>query len=357
MKKVALYDPYLDVMGGGEKHILSIIEVLESEGAELTFFWDKDIRRELQEKLHITFRNKVTFLPIPFEMKGNAWEKIKLLSNYDYFFYVTDGSYFFSFAKKTIIFCMYPRRELYNMNLVNKVKTLGNTFIANSYFTKSNLQRWGVHANVIYPYINSDLIQRFGTKKREPVILSIGRFFKHLHAKKQDLIIDAFLDFKKQYPSSLKLVLAGGVKHEDAGYFEMLQSKIKNEKDIKLLPNVGYERLVELYQTASYYWHFTGFGVDDSVEPYAVEHLGITPLEAMATGPIVFAYRAGGLRETVKNNETGYLFGSTEELFSQMKEVMKNKSLQEAIRMNAHTFIRSNFSEEVFIKRVKEIVL
>jgi hypothetical protein len=42
-KKAALYDPYLDVMGGGEKHILSILQVLEHEGYEANVFWDHDL--------------------------------------------------------------------------------------------------------------------------------------------------------------------------------------------------------------------------------------------------------------------------------------------------------------------------
>ncbi len=37
-KKAALYDPFLDVMGGGEKHILSILKVLEEKGFEIHIF-------------------------------------------------------------------------------------------------------------------------------------------------------------------------------------------------------------------------------------------------------------------------------------------------------------------------------
>ena len=39
-KRVALYDPYLDTMGGGEKHILQILKVLSEEGYEIDVLWN-----------------------------------------------------------------------------------------------------------------------------------------------------------------------------------------------------------------------------------------------------------------------------------------------------------------------------
>jgi len=56
-KKALLYDPYLDVMGGGEKHILSVLQVLENEGYEVNIAWDKDLTDELKQKLNIEFKS------------------------------------------------------------------------------------------------------------------------------------------------------------------------------------------------------------------------------------------------------------------------------------------------------------
>ena len=46
IKRVALYDPYLDTLGGGEKHILSILEVFAEQGYEVNIFWDKNLTKE-----------------------------------------------------------------------------------------------------------------------------------------------------------------------------------------------------------------------------------------------------------------------------------------------------------------------
>ena len=43
IKRVALYNPYLDTLGGGEKHILSILDVFAEQGYEINIFWDKNL--------------------------------------------------------------------------------------------------------------------------------------------------------------------------------------------------------------------------------------------------------------------------------------------------------------------------
>ena len=97
-RRIALYNPYLDTLGGGEKHILSILKVLEDEGCEISIFWDKNLQNEIQNRFALQFKNKLIFLPNIFKTKDTL-RTLKTLQTFDYFFYVTDGSYFFSPAK------------------------------------------------------------------------------------------------------------------------------------------------------------------------------------------------------------------------------------------------------------------
>ncbi len=50
IKKACLYDPYLDTLGGGELHVLSIMQVLDSFGYEVSIFWDKDLTKQIEKK-------------------------------------------------------------------------------------------------------------------------------------------------------------------------------------------------------------------------------------------------------------------------------------------------------------------
>ena len=60
-KKAALYNPDLDILGGGEKHILSILRVLEDEGYEINIFWDKDLTNEIKTNFKLEFGHKINF--------------------------------------------------------------------------------------------------------------------------------------------------------------------------------------------------------------------------------------------------------------------------------------------------------
>jgi hypothetical protein len=119
-KSVALYDPYLDILGGGEKYILSVLKILEQLGLEINIFWDKDLSSEIKDRLSVNF-NKLKFIPNIFNKASNIG-KLITLKQFDYFFYLTDGSYFLSSAKKNFIYVMVPKKELVNMNFINKTK-------------------------------------------------------------------------------------------------------------------------------------------------------------------------------------------------------------------------------------------
>ncbi|PIY72364.1 hypothetical protein COY87_01350 [Candidatus Roizmanbacteria bacterium CG_4_10_14_0_8_um_filter_33_9] len=353
-KNVALYDPYLDILGGGEKHILSILQVLENEGFNIHIFWDQDFSSSIVNNLNLKFKHLI-FLPNIFR-SSSPLEKVNILKKYNMFFYVTDGSYFLSSAKKNIVFCMVPNKTLYNMNLINKIKTLNSSFISNSIYTQKWLQKWGITSQVIYPYVTSDLLDTKQKTKKENIILSVGRFFGHLHAKKHEEIIKTFQLFQKNYPD-FKLVLIGGLKQEDKPYFERLIKLVGKNKNILLKPNVPYSELYKYYNKSMFFWHFTGYEVDEQTHPEMVEHLGMTPLEAMACGSIPFCYEAGGPKEIITDGKNGFLFKNQSELIFKTDNVLKNSYLLKIIQERCHNYVKQYFSFTVFENKVKEILL
>ncbi|PIX68554.1 hypothetical protein COZ40_02670, partial [Candidatus Roizmanbacteria bacterium CG_4_10_14_3_um_filter_39_13] len=195
-KTVGLYTPYLDIMGGGEKHILSILKVFDDAGYNTILFWNSDLSAEIQNKLKLTFAH----LRFEKDLKSMTFfEKARKISPLDWLLYVTDGSYFFSPAKKTAVFCMVPDKKLYNLSPLNSLKTANALFIANSHFTASWLHKWGIQSRVVYPYVSEELFDE-KPRQRKPVILTVGRFFKHLHAKRQQDLIRTFLRFHSHHP-------------------------------------------------------------------------------------------------------------------------------------------------------------
>lgn len=349
-KRVGLYDPYLDTLGGGEKHILSVLEVFAEQGFEIDILWNNDLSNEIKKR----------FIFSPQLINQLKWvdkKNLKNLQPYDYFFYVTDGSYFFSGAKKNFVFCMVPNKKLYNLNLLNRLKLWNYRFISNSPFTSSWLKKWGVSSTVVLPYINDKLIKKNNIKK-EKIILSVGRFFPQLHSKNHGEMIEAFKKLKKMSKkfADYKLVLAGGLKKSDTSYFEGLKKLTDNDASIIFKVNISFDELYKLYGLSEYFWHFTGLGIDEKINPEKVEHLGITPLEAMASGCLTFCYNAGGPKELINDNDNGFLFSNVDDLINKMIKVNLSEAMQKKVVDGEFQFVKENFSYGVFKKNVFKLI-
>ncbi|EKE14462.1 MAG: glycosyl transferase family 2 [uncultured bacterium] len=351
MKKVGVYDPFLDTLGGGEKYILSIMDVFADLGYEVNIIWNKDLRHEINERFTFRSIKRSKFLPL---------KTLQTLRTFDYFFYVTDGSYFFSGAKKNFVYAMIPDKKLYSQSLINKLKLINYQFITHSIFTQKWLGKFGIKSEVIMPYLDNELInQSINFEKKEKIILSVGRFFSHLHSKRQDLIIQTFKELKKKSKkfAGYKLILAGGLMEEDRDYFNSLKDLAKNDSSIIFKPNIKLYELYKLYEFSNYFWHFTGYGVDEEKNPESVEHFGITPLEAMASGCLIFCYSAGGPKELIIDDKNGFLFSDVNELIDKIIKVGSNKSLKEKVIDNGRQFVKKNFSYEVFKAKIKDSLI
>jgi glycosyltransferase involved in cell wall biosynthesis len=349
-KKVALYDPYLDVLGGGEKHILSIVKILDEKGYQPYIFWNKDLTREINQRFLIKFSHQIKWLPI--NLISSSLKTIKTLKTFDYFFYISDGSYFFSSAKKNYIFAMVPDKKLYQLNLINRIKLHNYRFIVNSEFTGQWLKKWQIQPMIIPSYIDDHFFT--GINNKQPIILMVGRFFKQLHSKKQDLAIKLFKKIKQknQLFKKFKLILAGGLKEEDKDYIKYLKKIVSNDKSIIFKINIKFDELLSLYQQATYLWHLTGLGIDENKNPEKVEHFGIVPLEAAAAGCIVFCHNSGGPKLIFSDSNNGFLINNEKELIEKMVAVERNQKLKKEITKNAQLMVKEKYSYPVFKKQV-----
>lgn len=353
-RRVGLYDPYLDVLGGGEKYLLQMLSTCEEMGYQPTIFWNENIEKKIAQRLNINFKHLSFEKNIFIDPSMHAFQRFLKLKEYDVFLYISDGSYFFSGARRNLVHAMVPLKNLYLSSSLNKIKHLNWSFVANSFFTQSHLKNWGVNSSVLYPFLDKNFLEA-PNKKKEQVILSVGRFFGHLHSKNHERMIEVFLKNKK-LSNGYTLILAGGLKDDDQDYFESLKKKIGDAKNIMLKPNVSYDELLGLYLKARFYWHFAGIGINDVSHPELVEHFGITPIEAMAMRAIPFCFNAGGPKELIADGVNGFLFNSETELIEKMSSVMSSDKMRDEIAENAHTYALKNFSYEVYKQNLKKLL-
>lgn len=192
-------------------------------------------------------------------------------------------------------------------------------FLTNSNYVKKRIKKYYRRdSKVIYPMVNTK--DYYISRAKKDYYLAVGRFTPY---KKFDLLVDTF----NELPYKLKIV-GTGVEEKDL--------KAKAKKNIEFLGFVSDEMLKDLYANCK-----------ALVFPQ-VEDFGITPLEAMASGRPVIAYKKGGALETIKENQTGVFFNE-QNVISLKNTVEKFENLKwDSKKIKQHT---GKFDESVFEKQ------
>lgn len=209
----------------------------------------------------------------------------------------------------------------------------------------------GVDTNHFVPSPKSQTAKDI--KSSAPTLLFVGRISPE---KGVHLSIDAFLKVVKKYPQAkLKLVGPEIVVAKEllldfsddpevkalepfytGSYQEHLQQRIPNRwrSSIEFIGGLTQEELLP------HYWN-----ADILINPSFSEALGMSLIEAMATGLPVIATRVGGMVETVEPGTTGLLVTrDAEALADAITELLENESLRTAMGQAGRQRVLARFS-------------
>jgi len=336
--RAAIYNPYLDTLGGGERYTMAFALALVKQGYRVEVQWkSKSIKKKLEERFGIKL-NGVNFV-----LDVNRGD------GYDVCFWVSDGSIPLLRSRKNFLHFQIPFKNVNGRTLLNKMKLYRiNEVICNSYFTKKYIdQEFGIKSVVIYPPVD---VNKIKSKRKENLIISIGRFSQLSQAKRQEVLVKLF---KKLYDSGFRdwrMVLAGGV---EVGVDEFVE-KLRKESQgypIEFLESPSWKEIKDFYGHAKIFWSASGYGVEETKEPKRVEHFGITVVEAMAAGAVPIIYSAGGHKEIVAEGINGFLWKQTSQLLSKTKKVINDKKLLRELSSKAkedsHVYEYERFEAQV----------
>ena len=204
------------------------------------------------------------------------------------------------------------------------------TFLTVSESTKKDLIAWGIpenNINIIHNGINISHPALPGKEKRETIIF-LGAL------EKDKGIEDAFKVFKY-------------LKNKEPGWQFWIVGK-------------GQEKYKEILNQDIKYWGHVSEKVKFDIlsrahvliNPSIREGWGLVNLEANAMGTPVIAYDVPGCRDSVKQNETGFLVrpGDYKNLAEKTIELISNKILYEKFRKNAISWSK-NFNWEKSTER------
>lgn len=349
--KIGIFNPYLDSLGGGERYMLTIAEHV-SKTHPVDIFWDdEEIKKKALERLAIDLK-RVNFVENIFYSKKNLLKKMFLTRKYDLIIFLSDGSIPSTLAQRNVLHFQCPFINIKGKSLTNRLKlSRFQAIICNSKFTKKYIDKeYGVTSKIIYPPVE---VEKLSPGKKKNLIISVGRFSKYFINKKQKEMVKIF---KKMSPKlqGWKFYLVGGLLDQDREYFDEVRSLV-DSASIRLLPNEPFENLKKYYCQAKIYWHTAGFGEDENTNPAAMEHFGITTVEAMAAGCVPIVFDGGGQKEIVDHGKDGFLWKNERELIEYTLKVANNERLREKTGKEAIRKSR-NFSKEKFCQRIDKLV-
>lgn len=354
--KVLFYSPYIpDHFGGGEKHVFDIATtVAQKHDVFIAVSELKDeasIRSKYEKFLNYSLKD-IKFVESVLK-SGSVFDKLKETQKYDYLYYATDGSFFVSAAKKNNLHIQIPFTN--ELSFLEKIKlSTWKIKNSNSKFTQEIVEKsWDTKIDYVhYPLVS--LVEIKPGKKKEKIILNVGRFFKQLHSKRQDVLVETFkklVDENKEL-KDWKLVLVGKVEDED--YLNEVKQLAKGYS-IEILTDLdSRDDLINLYQKASIYWHATGFGVDEKINPEKVEHFGISTIEAMAAGCLPVVINKGGQKEILGDELKDLLWNEQEECVTITKSVALNSGLFDEYQNKSLELVK-RFSRKQFEKVLWEM--
>lgn len=356
--KAAIYSPYLDTFGGGERYMLTIAELLSQHSFKVDVILNEQLnsldgeylKSELQIRFNLNLLN-VNFIKGPLGKGSNFLDRFFFLKKYDVLFYLTDGSIFYPSSKQNILHVQSPLLGESAKSLWRKIKLNGwDLVIYNSRFTKQNSQKnWPISSEIIYPPVD---VVKIKPLKKKKYILSVGRFFGYLKDKKHEILIKTFKEIlKEDILNGWSLHLVGSAGDGDKKYLDELKNLAKGFP-IKFYPNLGYYDLKTLYGESSIYWHASGYGEND---PAKMEHFGISTCEAMTGGCVPVVIGKGGQVEIVDNKIGGFLWDNLSQLKSYTIKLIKDENLRK--KMGKEAVRKSkDFSKENFRKKIMNII-
>jgi len=341
--KAAIFNPYLDSLGGGERYTLAVARALADKDYKVHVQWeDASIADKLKERFGISL-DGIEFI-----------KDIKRGDSYDVCFWVSDGSIPLLRARCNLLHFQVPFTQVDGKTLINRMKLIRiNKVVANSHFTKRFIDReYGVKCEVVYPPVDTE---SFMPKVKKNMILFVGRFSQLVQSKNQDVLVKAFKKFTKEGYGDWKMVLAGGVEVGVGDYIKKLKRTV-GLYNVEIEESPSFSTIKNLFGQAKLFWTASGYGVDEEKEPHKAEHFGISVVEAMSAGAVPLAYNAGGHVEIIKNEKDGFLWENINQLVRLSLKLAGDRKTLAEISDNS---MRSseNFSYEKFYKNIIKLTL
>jgi glycosyltransferase involved in cell wall biosynthesis len=210
-------------------------------------------------------------------------------------------------------------------------------------------EHYGIDPNKVRIVPNGVDIEKFKPKEdtmavrrqfglgNEPCVLFVGSL---IHRKGLPFLIEAARKIVKEKAETKFLIVGDGpLKNHLAVSIE----NVNLSSNFRFMGNLKEDSFATIYNCA-----------DVFVLPSIQEGQGIVLLEAQATGKPVVAFDVGGVKEAIRNGETGLLVkrGSSDMLADALLKLLGDRSLRERMGVNGRKFVTKNFTWDICAKKM-----
>ncbi len=224
-------------------------------------------------------------------------------------------------------------------------RTMNSAMMAVSPSTQHELTSRGFRATDISIVPNCTDHERYHptgiSRSSKPLIGYMGRLKRY---KSVDHLLEAFASLRRKNTPDLELLIIGD--GDDKPRLENIAKQLGVSNAVRFTGFVGEEEKVRLLQEV---W----FVVNTSSK----EGWGLTVIEANACGTTVLASDVPGLRDAVKNDETGllYEYGNIKQLEEKILLLLRDGALRQRLESSAMTWAKT-FDWNIVAKKTIELL-
>ena len=221
----------------------------------------------------------------------------------------------------------------------------GRTVFTNSYYSKEALFQRARRFSLVCRYgVDTVKFRPLGLSV-EPMVLSAGRI---VEAKQHHLVIEAVAKIpQSRRPQVVIATPTSETRHEDYAYFSRITEMAKaTGVDLAIRCKPSEAELVALYNQSLML-----------VFVPIMEPFGLVALEAMACGTPVIGVREGGVRESVRDGQSGILVNrDSTELAQAIDHLVQNPDVRSRLGQQASMCVRSEWTWAQSIDRYEKEV-
>ncbi len=345
--------------GGAELYVHEIAKTWVADGNQVTIFCGNDglqKRYETIDGINIIRRGGFYLVYV----WAFLYYMVRFRGRYDLVIDCENGIPFFApLYVKEPVYCLmhHVHQEVFRHSLIKPLALLAGflekglmpiiykrvKFITVSRSSELEMKALGIGSagiEIVHPGVHLHELVR-GEKSITPTVLYLGRLKAY---KSVDVLIRAFHLVVKERPDARLLIAGGG---DEENYLKRLARDLGfNSDKIHFLGKVDEAEKLRLLQSA---WVLAN--------PSFMEGWGIVVIEANACGTPVVASDIPGLRDSVKDADTGYLveYGDTKGFAEKISLIIRDRSLREELSKEARIWAE-NFSWDKSSKEFLHVI-